>query len=69
MVIGGHCLAKHLLNRFPLSNKSITSLLSTGNGGVSGILLSFTNAFKMAQYVFRAVLGHLVHGISIWKIL
>ena len=47
-------------------------LLSTSSGGISGILLPFTNVFKMAQYVLGAVAGPLsyyqgVHGISIWK--
>ena len=40
--IGVHYLAKKLLNRFALSKKSDTSLLSTSNGGISGTLLPFT---------------------------
>ena len=55
--IGVHCLAKKLLNRFTLSKKSVKSLSSTSSGGISGILLPFTNVFKMAQYVFGAVFG------------
>ena len=54
-----YCLAKKLLNRFALSKESVTSLLSTSSGGISGILLPFTNVFKMAQYVFGLFAGHL----------
>ena len=50
--IGVHCLAKKLLNRFAISKKSVESLLSTSTGGISEILLPFTNVFKMTQYVF-----------------
>ena len=53
--IGVHCLLKKLLNRFALSKKSVTSLLSTSSGGISGILLTFTNVFQMVQHVLRAV--------------
>ena len=60
--IGMHCLAKKLLNRFVLSKKPVTSLLSTGllstsSRRVSRILQPFI--FKMAQYVFGAVFGSL----------
>ena len=75
--IGVHCLAKKLLKRFALSKKSVTSLLSTSSGGISGVLLPFTNVFKMALYVFGAVFGsfsllarrswfHLGRTYSIW---
>ena len=47
--IGVHCLSKRLMNRFPLSKKSVTSLLSTSSGGISGILLVFTYVFKMTN--------------------
>ena len=51
-----HCLAKKLLNRFvDLLKRSVTSLWSTSVGGISGILLPFTNVSKMSQYVLRAV--------------
>ena len=53
--IGVHCLVKKLLNRFALSKKSVTSLLSTSSGGISGILLPFENVLKMTQYVLAAV--------------
>ena len=32
--IGEHCLAKKLLNRFVLSKKPVTSLLTTSKGGI-----------------------------------
>ena len=57
--LGMYCLAKKSLNRFALSKKSVTSLLSTSSGGISGILLPFTNVFKMAQYVLGVVSGSL----------
>ena len=44
-----YCLAKKLLNRFALSKESVTSLLSTSSGGISGILLVFTYVFKMTN--------------------
>ena len=62
--IGVHCLAKKLLNRFALSKKSITSLLSTSSGGISGILLPFANVSKMAQYVLGAVFGCIVNATN-----
>ena len=54
--IGVHCLVKKLLNRFTFSKKLVTSLLSISGGGISGILLPFTNIFK---YVVGVVLGSL----------
>ena len=62
--IGVHCLAKKLLNRFALSKKSITSLLSTSSGGISGILLPFASVSKMAQYVLGAVFGCIVNATN-----
>ena len=43
------------MDRFALSKKSGTSLLPAISGGISGILLPFTNVLKMAQDVFGAV--------------
>ena len=57
--IGVHCIVKKLLNRFALSKKSVISLISSSSGGISGIILSFTNVFKIAQYVLGDVLGSL----------
>ena len=54
-----HCLVKKLLNRFALSKKLVTSLLSPSSGGISGILLPFANVFKMAQYSLGTVFGSL----------
>ena len=51
---GVQCLVKWLLNRFALPKKSVTSLLSTSSGGINGILLSFTNVFKIMQHVLGA---------------
>ena len=59
--IGVHWLAKKLLNRFALSKKSVTNLLSTSSGGISGNLLPFTNVFNMSQYVLGLFSGHLVY--------
>ena len=59
--IGVHCLANKLLNRFPLSKEPVRNLLSTSSGGISGILLPFTNVFKMAQYVLVAAFGSFFH--------
>ena len=53
--IGVNCLAKTLLKRFALSKKSVPRFLSTSSGGISEILLPFTNVSKIAQYVFWAV--------------
>ena len=49
--IGVHCLVNKLLNRFTFSKQSVKSLLSTSRGGISGILLPFTDVLKMVQCV------------------
>ena len=54
-----HCLVKKLLNRFALSKKLVTSLLSISSGVISGISLPFANVFKMAQYVLGTDFGSL----------
>ena len=67
--IGVHYLAKKLLNRFALSKKSNTSLLSTSNGGISGTLLPFTkwqdfqdgpicfgSCFRVIKFISKAFL-------------
>ena len=57
--IAVHCFAKKLLSRFALFKKSVASLLSTSSGGISGILMPFTNVFKMVGYVLGLLLGYL----------
>ena len=51
--IGVHCLVKKLLNRFTLSKKSVTSLLSTSSGGINGILLSMDAVFGLLSLSAR----------------
>ena len=51
-----HCLVKNLLNRFAFSKKNQLQVCYLLTVGLNGILLPFTNAFKIVQYVLGAVL-------------
>ena len=58
-VIGLHCSVKKSLNRFALTEKSVTNSLFTKMGDINGNSDTLTNIFAIDQQVFGAVLGSL----------
>ena len=58
-VIGLHCSVKKSLNRFALTEKSVTNSLFTKMGDINGNFDTLTNIYEIDQQVFGAVLGSL----------